>query len=58
MLLLLILTCAILFGAISMIVAAVIGGGVLFVMFGDVIVFVAIVTLIVKLIRRCRCKGK
>ena len=25
---------------------------------GDVIVFIAIVTLIVKLIRRCRCKSK
>lgn len=57
MLLLLILTCVILFGGISMIVAAAIGCGVLFVVFGDVIVFILIVTLIVRLVRRARCKN-
>ena len=39
------------------IVGVVIGGGVLLVMFGDVIVFVAIVALIVKLVRRRRCRN-
>lgn len=58
MLLLTILIITILALAVAAIVAAVIGGGVLFVMFGDVFVFVAIVVLIVKLVRRARCKSR
>ena len=44
-------------GAVCAIVAAVIGGGVLLMMFGDVFVFFAIVALIVKLVRRSRCRN-
>ena len=42
--------------AVGAIVAAVIGGGVLLVVFGDVFVFLLIVALIVKLVRRIRCR--
>ena len=42
--------------AVGAIVAAVIGGGVLLVMFGDVFVFAVIVALIAKLVRRVRCR--
>lgn len=42
--------------AVGAIVAAVIGGGVLFVLFGDVFVCLAIVALIAKLVRRVRCR--
>ena len=41
---------------IGAIVAAVIGGGVLLVVFGDVFVFLLIVALVVKLVRRVRCR--
>ncbi len=56
MLLLTIFLLTVLFSAIGTIVSVVIGGGVLLVMFGDLIVFVAIVALIVKLVRRVRCR--
>ena len=42
--------------AVGAIVAAVIGGGVLLVMFGDVFVFLLIVALVVKLVRKVRCR--
>ncbi|MBQ3262000.1 MAG: hypothetical protein IJH52_02385 [Oscillospiraceae bacterium] len=42
--------------AVGAIVAAVIGGGVLFVLFGNVFVCLAIVALIAKLVRRVRCR--
>ena len=42
--------------AVGAIVTAVIGGGVLFVLFGDVFVCLAIVALIAKLVRRVRCR--
>lgn len=42
--------------AVGAIIAAVIGGGVLLVMFGDVFVFAVIVALIAKLVRRVRCR--
>ena len=51
-----ILLLTILLSAIGAIIAAVIGSGVLLVMFGDVLVFLAIVALIVKIVRRVRCK--
>ena len=54
MVLLTILLCTIIIGAVCAVIAAVIGGGVLLVMFGDVIVFVAIVGLIVKLVRHTK----
>ena len=47
---------AVLLCAVGAIVAAVIGGGVLLVVFGDVFVFLLIVALIVKLVRRVRCR--
>lgn len=56
MLLLTILLLTVILCAAAAIVAAVIGGGVLFVLFGDVFVFCAIVALIVKLVRRARCR--
>lgn len=56
MLLLTIFLLTVLVSAIGTIVAVVIGGGVLLVMFGDVIVFLAIVALVVKLVRRSREK--
>ncbi len=58
MLLLTIFLLTVLFSAIGTILAVVIGGGVLLVMFGDVIVFLAIVALILKLVRRSRCKNE
>ena len=51
LLLVTVLVCAV--GAIA---AAIIGGGVLLVMFGDVFVFLLIVALIVKLVRKARCR--
>ena len=42
--------------AVGAIVAAVIGGGVIFVLFGNVFVCLAIVALIAKLVRRVRCR--
>lgn len=54
MVLLTILLCTIIIGVVCAVIAAVIGGGVLLVMFGDVIVFVAIVGLIVKLVRHTK----
>ena len=42
--------------AVGAVVAAIIGGGVLFVLFGDVFVCLAIVALIVKIVRRIRCR--
>ncbi len=56
MLLLTILLLSVVFCAVAAIVAAVIGGGVLFVLFGDVFVFLAIVALVVKLVRRARSR--
>ena len=58
MLLLTVFLLTVLFSAIGTILAVVIGGGVLLVMFGDVIVFLAIVALILKLVRRSRCKNE
>lgn len=58
MLLLTIFLLTVLFSAIGTIITVVIGGGVLLVMFGDVIVFLAIVALILKLVRRSRCKNE
>ena len=58
MLLLTIFLLTVLFSAVGTILAVVIGGGVLLVMFGDVIVFLAIVALILKLVRRSRCKNE
>ena len=40
--------------AVGAVIAAVVGGGVLFVLFGDVFVCLAIVALIAKLVRRVR----
>ena len=58
MLLLTIFLLTVLVSAIGTIITVVIGGGVLLVMFGDVIVFLAIVALIVKLVRRSKCKNE
>ena len=58
MLLLTIFLLTVLVSAIGTIITVVIGGGVLLVMFGDVIVFLAIVALIVKLVRRPKCKNE
>ena len=57
MLLLTIFLLTVLCSTIGTIITVVIGGGVLLVMFGDVIVFLAIVALVVKLVRRSRCKN-
>ena len=48
-----ILLLSVIVGVICFAIAAVVGGGVLIVMFGDVLVFALIVALIVKLVRRC-----
>ena len=47
-----ILLLSVIIGVIGFAIAAVVGGGVLLVMFGDVLVF----ALIVKLVRRRRCR--
>ena len=46
----------VIFCAVGAVVAAIIGGCVLFVLFGDVFVCLAIVALIAKLVRRARCR--
>ena len=51
-----ILLLSVIIGVIGFAIAAVVGGGVLLVMFGDVLVFALIVALIVKLVRRRRCR--
>ena len=43
-------------GVVFLVVATVLGGGVLLIIFGDIFVFLAIVALVVKLIRRARSR--